>query len=530
MAKKDKTPFASKFKENVRKWLGVNQQVAATTEEAARGLSNTKSIPRLQENVVWYLGNAERLLDFYKMYIGSNTGRENYFYAKSAYEGNKKTHSGVPRAIVDTICNVTGIPSFDLTKDETAEVNEEAYLAIKERLDEVVDFNDLENIIKQTARPYTLVVGGGAFIVSDLSQVDPTLDKPLIEFVDERECDILTIGNIFIGIERRVNYTHDDTGKKYVLHEKRTYNKIENYLTDEQGNLVSLQTLPETAHLKPVKALAIDMIPAVPLRFKNGYRTYGLSIYEGRLDLFDDLDQTLSQLSELARTSTPITYMDTTMLAVKNGKPVLPSTFKRQFQVIEKNPNQTANRELKTEQPSLNYQGLLDLYTSQLIQTLTGLISPSSLGIEIQRNSNAEAMREKEKVTLVTRDDIIDNEKGAIRRLLELAMRVYDVMQGKGAAMEYDIAVDYPDFSSPTFEQVSATLLPLWMADAISPKQFAKLLHTDTLTDEDLEKEIAYLESKKAAPKLFDEMFSDGEDGQSTIPQENEDKPENPME
>jgi hypothetical protein len=157
-------------------------------------------------------------------------------------------------------------------------------------------------------------------------------------------------------------------------------------------------------------------------------------------------------------------------------------------------------------------------------------LSPSSLGIEVQRNSNAEAMREKEKVTLVTRDDIIDNERAAVEKLMKLALRVDDVMNGR-KAQDDDIAVDYPEFASPTFEQTVATLLPLWMVDAISPEQFAKMLHTDTLTENDMQKEIEYLESKKATPKMeMSDLFGDDEDGKPEDMQAQEDKPEEVVE
>jgi hypothetical protein len=271
------------------------------------------------------------------------------------------------------------------------------------------------------------------------------------------------------------------------------------------------------------------MIPAVPLRYKKGYRSYGNSIFDGKLDLFDDLDQTISQIAELVRKGSPVTYIDASYIETKmvNGKNVAmtPKSFNRNVVTVASSKNQDAKREIKTEQPTLNIVPIIDVMTAQKIAILEGILSPSSLGIEVQRNNNAEAMREKEKVTMVTRDDIIDNEKAAIEKLMKLAMRVDDVMNGR-KTQEDDIAVDYPEYASPTFEQTTATLLPLWMADALSPEQFAKMLHTDTLTEVDLQKEIAYLTEKKAKPAMdVSDLFGENEDG---VPQEDEDKPEVP--
>jgi len=490
----------------------------------------------LNEYMVWYHGDATRLSEYYSAFMGGDNARSRYFYAVSRYEKNKKTHSGLPKAIVDTLCNTTGIPTYeiDANMDDPllSDIDRENLKAYKEErdalLNAIAEFNDLSNIVKQEARAKTLVVGGGAFIVSDLRGVDETLEKPIIEFVDERECEILTVGNIFKGVVRYVKYVHDETREKFTLIEKRTYNQIENRLWNDSKNApASLIDLPETEHLEPIQTLTIDMIPAVPIRYKNGYKSYGNSIFDGKLDLFDDLDQTASQIAELVRKGTPTTYIDAAFIETKtvNGKSVslTPNAFNRELVTVASSKDQNAKREIRTEQPSLNIVPIIDVMTSQTIQILQGILSPSSLGIEVQRNNNAEAMREKEKVTLVTRDDIIDNEKVAVAKLLKLAMRVDDVMNSR-KFQDDDIAVDYPEYASPTFEQTVATILPLWMADAISPEQFAKMLHTDTLTEADLQKEIAYLTEKKKSPAMsFDDAFPEDEDG---VPQESEDKPE----
>jgi hypothetical protein len=532
--KKDREPFVSRFKESFRNWLGVSTTAQVAPPDSLRMKTNGNEA--LNEFMMWYHGDATRLAEYYSTYIGADNAKSRYFYAVSRYEDNKKSHSGLPKAIVDTLCNTTGIPTLEIdktalstledeTERKTLEAQTEERVAL---LQDIAKFNDLSELIKQEARARTLVVGGGCFIVSDLRSVDESLVMPIIEYVDERECEILTVGNIFKGVIRFVKYVHDETREKFTLSEKRTYNKIENSLWNDTKNAqASLSDLPETKHLEPVQTLTIDMIPAVPLRYKKGYRSYGNSIFDGKLDMFDDLDQTISQIAELVRKGSPVTYIDASYIETKmvNGKNVAltPKAFNRNVMAVASSENQEAKREIRTEQPSLNIVPIIDVMTAQKIAILEGILSPSSLGIEVQRNNNAEAMREKEKVTMVTRDDIIDNEKAAIEKLMKLAMRVDDVMNGR-KTQEDDIAVDYPEYASPTFEQTTATLLPLWMADAISPEQFAKMLHTDTLTEADLQKEIAYLTEKKKSPALdVGDIFPDNEDG---APQEDEDKPE----
>lgn len=493
------------------KRLPTTPQLTVNKEE----IKKNAILSDLNENWLWYTGNARKLVDYYKTML-SVDGKKDYFYARSALEANKKTHSGIPKAIIDTLCNTTGIPSIEVNiKDKT--LSETDLGTLKKRMTDIIDFNDFKNIIKQESRPKTLVIGAGVFIVSNLTELNERLTKPVIEFIDERFVDFEMVGNIFISATIKTNYTKGLD--KFRLEEKRSYNKIEYKLFNDKGNEVGLDTLPQTSHLKPVVNLNINMIPAIPCRYKNGIVNYGLSIFEGKIDLFDDLDQTYSQVSELVRKSTITTYIPGEFIEEDSkGNPIKPDEFNRNIIVLKTNKEQTGERKIASEQPNIAFEQLLNVGVQQLIQILTGVLSPSSLGIEVQRNNNAEAMREKEKVTLVTRDDIIDNESLVIKQVINLALKIEDTMKSQ-IIQDYDVKVDYPDFSSPAFDQVVATLLPLWSANAISPEKFVSMLYEDTLTEDAKLKEIEYLNENKmnADLGLFEQMSSIQ---QQTIPSE----------
>jgi hypothetical protein len=501
-----------------RTWLGLSnepmQDVSTPKQTLEVATKSNTLIARLNEFWLWFTADAKRLVSFYKTMTQTDAKR-NYFYARCAYEDNKKTHSGIPKAVVDTIVNITGDPLFSVGALE--ESKQEQYQLLME---DIIEFNDFENIVKQDMRAKTLVIGGGVLIVSDLSEINPDFDKPVIEFIDERFCEIETVGNILVSVKRWTNYQEGNT--KFTHFERRSYNKIENWLTKDDKGEVPLDRCKQTAHLEPEIILDIDMIPAVPVRYKNGHTgAFGQSIYEGKVDLFDDLDQTYSQISELVRKSTPKTYIPAELLEQdKNGNAILPNEYDIKTIMLKRRKNQDANDKITIDTPQLNYEGLLSVAVQQLIEILTGVLSPSSLGIEIQRNNNAEAMREKEKVTLITRSDIIDNEKTIVERTLQLAMRIYDRMKGR-KYVDYDIHVDYSDFTSPTFEQVVQTMLPLWINNGISPEQFVKAVWEDTLTDEEREKEVAYLIEKAQAP--VDMNFFGGVEEQEPVPEVTED-------
>ena len=485
------------LKTAVKSWLGLTPEALkplADKEEVRDLLTNKLNTTNvdLEEFWIWYTGNAYKLTTYYARRLRQKA-KQDYFYARSAYEENKKTHSGLPKSMVDTISNVTGVPQLTISVGVDDEMNG----LMQERMEEIIEFNDFKNIVKQDARPKTLVIGGGAFFVSNLSHVNEGLDKPIIEFVDERRCDIETIGNVFVSATKKTRYIHKN--KHYTHYERRSYNLIKNWIIDEEKeSRVTLESIPETANLDDELILYIDDIAAVPCRYKNGHQTYGLSIFEGKVDLFDDYDQTTSQLSELVRKSTPVDYVPNSLLPRdKNGNAMPPTVFDRKFITLEKSMNQQTKEEVTTTQPSLDFISIIEAGKDQLGKIFNGIISPASLGLNVASDASGESIREKERVTFNTRDDIIDNERGVVKRVMEIAMKIYDLMQSKTPNKDYDIHVDYSDFSAPTFDKLIASLLPLWAQDGISPEKFVELLYTDTMTDEDRKKEIDYLSGSK---------------------------------
>ena len=74
---------------------------------------------KLHEYNVWYTGDADEILNYYSRaqrldfnYDPIYTrNKKSYFWAVSATEQDiKRTHSGQPRNIVDTLVNIVGVP------------------------------------------------------------------------------------------------------------------------------------------------------------------------------------------------------------------------------------------------------------------------------------------------------------------------------------------------------------------------------------------------------------------------------------
>ena len=68
---------------------------------------------------------------------------------------------------------------------------------------------------------------------------------------------------------------------------------------------------------------------------------------------------------------------------------------------------------------------------------------------------------------------------------------------GKFNDTTYDISVKYDEFANPSFESELQVLGPAWSNGQISTERYAQLLWAGKLSDEELLKEIAWLDENK---------------------------------
>ncbi len=448
------------LQKKLRGWLEVPN---ITIEQLKEIESNTN----LNEFLVWMEGDDKLLHQFY------STKKNNYFWSESRYSDIKRTHSSLPMSMVDALVNVTGVPEINM-EDETA----------NERLQTILELNDFENLIKQEQVPKTLATGWGAFFVNyDEGNI-------VIDFVDARFVDVLKVNNIVKGVVKKTVYGD------YLLKEIRTFEKVE-YKLFKDDKEVPLSKCAETKELEDYE-IKVGMIPAIPVRFRAGLKDYGRSIYQGKLALFDDFDQTWSRLSDNIRHHSVNTFIGGHLIEEDSrGHKILPDQFGSRITVLRRNQNEF---NLSTEQPNIIYDGIIETARQQLIMCLAGILTPTSLGFELTRTPNAEAQREREKVTLITRDDIIDNERTVIKNLCVLLLRFEDWLNSPNGVniQDYEVTVDFSDYGSPTFNERVAVLLPLFSSLAISPERFVEELWAGALEGEALEQEIEKVKNQQS--------------------------------
>ena len=482
---------------------------------------------KLKEYNVWYDGDGDELLNFYtrENYIGFNyepfymRNKKNYFWAISSTEAQiKRTHSGQPRNIVDTLVNIMPFPLISAGEDT-------------KKLQAVVKESGLEQVYKDEQLPLTLVEGWGCWKINWDKDVS---DYPSVEYVSAENVDFIYKNGKIIGIVFKNYYTSDK--KRYLLLETRSIEwkpnsaaaegsegervlVITNELyelpmnmaaTDDDTPLkkVDLKTVPELESVEErIEIGPFDKLFAVPcVLLGNTSRQwgYGRSIFTGKIDLFDDLDQALSQSSNAVRLSTPIEYIDEEYLERdKNGLPKKPKAYDRKYVMMkgQKNGDGVATGQpVQITQPSVEFSRYSDHAVQILLQILNGILSPATLGIDIAKKDNAAAQREKEKVTIFTRNALINGEERILRSLMEQMLMAKEFMDtGAVSVHSYDISVKFNEFADDSFENKLEALGKAYDMEEISTDMYLNKLYGDTLSDEERAAEKEFLESARQA-------------------------------
>lgn len=447
------------------------------------------------------------IIDYnYEPYYDRN--KTSYFWCVASTEGDiKRTHSGQPRNIIDTLVNIVGLPILTLSESEINSV-----------LEKILDDNDFNKMFLQEQLPLTLVEGWGCYKIN----WDTGLrDTPILLYYRADAVDFIYKGNQLIAIIFK-DYYWDEEGRKYLLTETRRLEKRKGavlpdlVVEKELFELGSDQSLTPKA-LKDLKQLS-DVEPAIRISNYSGFlavpcsiykdtqlENQGRSIFTGKIDMFDDLDQCLSQAANTVRRSTVREYFNSNYLErdPDTGMPQMPNAFDRKYVVFNGGKTadgSTAGQEaIVTTQPALNIVQYSQEAQNLLIEIISGIMSPATLGIDIAKKDNAEAQREKEKVTIFTRNTIIAEESKILRTLCRELLCAKQLMtQEKITARDYTITVKFDEFADASWEAKINSLLEAWNADVITPELFVDMLYKDSLSKKDKQRELDYIKDRMA--------------------------------
>lgn len=438
-------------------------------------------------NRLWYRGDPSELDQFYhQMSSAGDTTGKTRFWAATPSQGMsiRKMHSGLPALMADRLADIVVADLDSITLKDQADTK------VWEEIAQDNDFSDLlpESIVK------ALVEGDGAFKLSYDNKVSK---YPLIEF--------------FAG--DAVEYKRERGRLKEIIFSSwynlkdNAYRLIETYgpgyirykLTDEKGKEAPLSAVPELADYQGIEYDG-EFLLAVPLRFfkSSTWSGRGKSLFDGKGDSFDALDEAVSQWWDAIRAGRVKDYIPEDMVPrdPNTGIQMQPNSFDNRFIKLQSTLSEDSKGQIQSVQAQIQYEAYLGSYASALDMCLQGIMSPATLGIDLKKTDNAEAQREKEKATLYTRGKIVDKLNEAIPQLVELALKVKDLLNQR-AAGKYEVSIKFGEYASPSFDAVVETVGKARTFQIMSIERSIEEMYGDTWTDEEKAAEVKRLKEEQ---------------------------------
>lgn len=455
----------------------------------------------LIRNKLWYRGEAYELEQFFKNISSDPVNKARFWSAvPSENLSIRKIHSGLPAMIVDRLSDiiVADIDSVELEKEEENNIWEE--IRKDNKFDEMIG-----DVISKV-----LVSGDGAFKISIDNEVS---EYPILEFFDGSMVEYETNRGRLKEI-KFITYYNKSNNKRYKLVEIYGKGYVKYKLYDERDNEVPLSAIEETSNLVDVTFNG-DFIMALPLMFFKSvkFEGRGKSLLDNKSDAFDALDEVISQWIDAIRDGRVQKYIPEDLIPrnPNTGELLKPNSFDNKFIAVGTSLAENANNQIDMKQADINYLAYVESYANAIDMCLQGIISPSTLGIDLKKTDNAEAQREKEKTTLYTRNKIVDTLTEVIPHLVEIILKTNDVLNKKTPG-EYEVSITFGEYASPSFDTVVEIVGKAKSYGIMSIEKVVDELYGDTMTDEEKAEEVQRIKEQNGMIQAEEPKAVDDED------------------
>lgn len=474
------------IKRGIRSWLNVlpanpyQIQINETLDFEANAIRNR----------IWYRGDSNELEQLYCRQNREYADKYK-FWASKCTPGMemRKIHTGLPGLIVRILSAIVlaDMNDFDFERDTQKKI-----------WDEIAEDNEFVKKLEKALKE-ALFVGDGAFKVTIDTQTSqyPILEwypGERVEFVRRRD----RIQEVIFKTPYEVN------GSIYVLNERYGFGQITNELYLD-GRQVDLDVIAEIENVRNWK-FDNQVILAVPFQIYESakYEGRGGSIFDGKLDSFDAFDEVWSQWMDALRAGRAKTYIPECLVPhdPETGQVIRPNPFDNRYFASDNDMSEKAENKVNTDQPVIPHESYLASYCTALDLCLQGIISPSTLGIDVKKLDNADAQREKEKATLYTRNAIVEALQDMLPKLVGAAINAYNILN-RNAVEEVKVDTPFGEYANPSFESQVETLakarpgVPMMSIEAQVEE-----LYGDSKDDTWKKEEIARLKAEQGIAEL----------------------------
>jgi len=391
-------------------------------------------------NDLWYRGQANELHSFYSQ-IDDDMGQNSFWASRPTESFNfPKTHSGLPFLMVEMLVSI-------MTND-MVEINVSDE---QQTWNKIAKDNNLQELLENSFKGI-LVKGDGAFKIS----YDTDVSKyPIIEWWDGDRVDFEIKRGRIVACIFKSNISVGN--KKYELKERYSKKGI-NYSLYYDGKEVEIPE--ELAEYRKAVINQNEFMMAVPVKYGASklFKNRGEGIINKKIPQFDNLDEVISLWRLANRKGQIKTYIPENLLPkTAGGYHHGLNYFDNDYIATEPDIREGVAHDIHTTRAEIPAEELLSAYVTALDACLCGVISPSTLGIDVKKLDNAESQREKEKTTLYTRGRLVTIYQTVIPQLVNAALKTYSTFQ-KSTVKEVDVDVNFGEYANPSFEAVIETM------------------------------------------------------------------------
>jgi len=445
-------------------------------------------------NRIWYRGDSNELEQMYMQ--NPDYADKTKFWASKSSPGMemRKIHTGLPSLIVRTLSSIIMSDIYDFEFKQTSQEK------IWKKIDED---NKFRKLLSKSLKD-TLAIGDGAYKIT----VDTSISQyPLLEWYPGERIELIRNRGRLKEVVFKTSYAVDY--RTYTLHEHYGYGYIENHLYCDEKE-VPIGSIEATRGVVDV-AFDKSVILAVPLQiFENAkFEGRGGSVFDGKLDSYDAFDEAWSQWMDALRAGRTKTYIPECLIPhdPETGRLIKPNPFDNRYFAADGDMREGQKNVINTEQPTIPHDSYMATYITALDLCLQGVISPSTLGIDVKKLDNAEAQREKEKTTLYTRNAIIEALQETLPELISSCINAYHILHNHPLE-EVKVEIPFGEYANPSFESQVETVAKGKQGGIMSIEASVEELYGDTKDEDWKREEVARLKAEQGIAELSEPSVS----------------------
>ena len=444
---------------------------------------------------VLYRSNAYEAQQAFKQIAGSSADIGRFWSSAPNKSSVRKVRNDLYQMVIDVYADIcsSGMNEPKFENDEQLYLWKEIFNGKNNK--------NFDSLVREAVAD-VLITGDGAFKVSIDTNISPF---PIVEFWDAENVDYeYHRGHLTEIIFKSTFKEHDED---YILEEHYGRGYIRHLLFNSNGSPTALSDTETTKELEDIE-FAGDYIAAVPFKIWDSpkYKNRGKPLFDGKIDEIDGMDEVISQWLDALRRGRVNRYIPQDLIPrTPKGDLQRPDNFSNDYIAI--GSSLEGSGQVQVIQPSIQYEAYVSSYTSSLERLLTGIISPSTLGIDQKRmNDNATAQRERQRITSWKRTQICNVLLDVVPDLINV---VFKTLMNINGANVYDseITVEFDKYDSPNIEEkieIASKGAP--GCQILTWKQIAEIIADDKTEEEQDELAIqleALNDTKVEIPSMF---------------------------